>query len=97
RSGNRSGRFPAKKTAFVSSDGAKYRAEMPWHLNRDKVTFSQPQHPVAAARELCIVRDNDAGQTVLMMQLLYQTEDPVRCAGVQIASRLIRKQHLRLR
>ncbi len=59
---------------------------------RGQLASPQPQHSVAARRKLQIVRDQNAGQRVLAMEVLQQREDTRGGLIVEIAGRFVGQQ-----
>jgi hypothetical protein len=56
---------------------------------RDESAFAETEDAVAAAGEVEVVGDQDAGQGVLAVQLLQQGEDALGGAGVEVAGGLV--------
>ena len=61
-----------------------------------KTSVAEAKHAVAACRELQIVGDENAGQTMCFVQVLDQVEDDICCLSIKIAGGLISQKQLRL-
>jgi hypothetical protein len=55
----------------------------------------QMQHPVASAREVKVMGDDEGGELIIAMKLPYQLKDQFRSPIVQVAGWLIRHQNRR--
>ena len=54
----------------------------------------EAQHPVAARRELLVVGDQQQRAADTVSETEQQVNDPPAACGVQIAGRLVGKQHI---
>jgi hypothetical protein len=60
-----------------------------------KGSFSHPENTVCLAGEVIIVRYNDEGDALFPVQLLQELVDRFTGMGIEVARRLVGKDHIR--